>query len=437
MKQRRFDYKVNKNTQNTPSPRHSKTKSESSEKRGIQIIILSFIALTVVSYYILDSVRPKPQATQLKGSHDIPDISHFLIMNKDNEESKSLHSIVMVTYHRHIHLVLLSYFPSDLSFDGKRSINQHYRENGAEGVVEQFQDHFKLTFLFLTLHNSFYQKMSQVLKSVKVYARNTNNLIVPFHLLKKIDNETKLYLAQGENLVKYLLFDQKANDLKTIEKKKVLLLHTLLAFLSKSQALAKTLNGASIAARDVGETNIPANRIKSYQEALLKIKLLNVYTYPYRFKKKNHLFLLQEHPSDNYPRLIESIQNRYNRGSPYTAKDYLNELQSLNVIPSDKKIVVNVIDFSGRKNQYSSALRSYFSSHNLKLLYSQGRRNQVIEKSYLIDAGHNLEKLNYVKGVLRVTKVYNSVDQKNEAIDLIFVMGKDFNVSSGHNGMNN
>ncbi len=275
--------------------------------------------------------------------------------------------------------------------------------------------------------------MSQKLNSVKVYARNTNNLIVLSQLLDKINGQSKLYRVQGKNLVKYLLFDQKANDPKAIETKKVLLLHTLMAFLSKGQALTKTLNGASITKEDVGETNIPTNQLKSYQEALLRVKLLNVYTYPYRFKKKNSLFIIQKPPSDNYPKLIESIQNRYNRGLPYTAKDYLNELQSLNFIPSDKKIVVNVIDFSGRKNQYSSALRSYFNSHNLKVLYSQGRKNQTVEKSYLIDVGHNLEKLNYVKGVLRISEVYNSVDQTNESIDLIFVMGKDFNVSSGSN----
>ncbi|HEO64258.1 MAG TPA: hypothetical protein ENI73_00155 [Spirochaetes bacterium] len=432
MKQRRFDYKVNKNTQNTPSPRHSKTKSDFSEKRGLQIIIISFIALTIASYYILDRVRPETPPSHQKEGHNIPDLSHFLIMNKANGESKSLHSVVMVTYHRHTHLTLLSYFPSGLALDGKISINQHYRENGAKRVVKEFQDHFKLTFLFLTLHDSFYQKMSQELKSVKVYARNTNNLIVPFQLLDKINDGSKLYLAQGKNLVKYLLFDQKTNNSKTIEKKKVLLLHTLMGLLSEGEALAKALKGASITKRDVGETNIPANQFKSYQEALLKVKLLNVYTYPYRFKKKNSLFLLKENPSDNYLKLIKSIQNRYNRGSPYTAKDYLNELQSLDFIPSNKKIVVNVVDFSGRRNQYSSALRSYFNSHNLKILYSQGRRNQTIEKSYLIDVGHNLEKLNYVKGVLRVSKVYNSVDQKNESIDLIFMMGKDFNVSSGN-----
>lgn len=422
MKQKKIDYKI----KNGYSKKKSKSHKSPRTSSGLYLVIIAFIVLTTSSYYLLNNIKKKVyQKKAVSFLLNLPPLNHFLLINESKIKKRGLNSVVMLTFHRDTKTTILSFFPSEASFDKKYSLAHYYIKNGVQGLLNQFQNFFNISFHYLVLFENFYEKTSQRYKNVLVHLETKKNLVFHYSLLKPSKNTKNLYLIKGKNLIKYLLFHQQSKNLSSIKSKRVRLLYTITTFLSSGNQLVNKLKNDPKRETYFGSSNLSLTKSIPFLKALSVIKPVNIFSYPFTFKKRRKIFFLKTKSKD-YLQFIHSSITDYKQTYTFNTQYYLQVMQSLGFIDIKKKIRLKILNHSGRDYQYSSStFKTFFHILNLDII-SYLDDKQPITKSYLINSSHNLEMTNYVQGVLRINKVYNSGNRVNPFYDLILIMGKDF-----------
>ncbi|MDH4128979.1 MAG: hypothetical protein OEV44_09515 [Spirochaetota bacterium] len=425
MKRNKIDYKIKKSNYTIIKKTKSIKDARTNKYSGIYIIIVAFFALTVLSVYLLQDIKKlKKNMPSHKTAlpKNIPEILYYLLINETSE--KELGSVVMFTLHRDSKILILSYLPSEVTFDKKHSLSYYYKSKGANELLKQFKTIFDASFYYITLSTNFYEKTSSILKNVIVHLENKKELTIPYSMLDKKDNKS-LYYISGNNLINYLDLEKKTSNLSLIQTKGTRLLYTIMAYLSSEKEILNILNNKMLISKHILGSNIPQKLLESLIKVIAKIKLTNVYSYPFSFTKKaSDIYLDSSYKQ--YFQFIQFIKTRYEQKNNFSPGHYLQIIKSLGSISTGKKIRLKVIDQSGRGYQYSSpSFNSFFNILNLDVLVYNEEKD-ILNNSYIVNSIHNLEILNYVKGALKINLVYESAARSNPFFDLILVIGKDF-----------
>ena len=410
MKQKKIDYKIKKNSPPLITKK-SKKKVEGNEStggKGLFIIFFAFLALTAVSYYLLRDIKTVPEPIIDKVYKDLPIYSHLIVLN---ESENQLSSVVLITFHRDKQKLVLTYFPSEITMSNNKTLHDEYKSNGVKGVLFQFQkyfqDFFKGTFHYILVKKMFYTKISSQLRNVNLYKEGDKRLIVNENWLDNGSSQN-FYSVHGENLIKYLKLNERSRTLSSISSKRIRLLYTVISFLSNKNDLSGVLNADSKRDSYFKMSSFSDKEREGFLKVLKFLRLENIYTYPLSIRQHKKSFTLSS-----------------------SAREYFQFLQTPARQPKiGKKMRVKIIDQSGGGNRIENidrTFKSYFHNVlNLKIVNYEYKGSDVINKSYLININHNLEVLNYAKGVLRIGTFYHSAHQGSKYYDLILVMGKDF-----------
>ncbi|MDH5681185.1 MAG: hypothetical protein OEZ36_06345, partial [Spirochaetota bacterium] len=413
--------------------RRGKSTEKSVLGGGFFIILLSVGILVGVYYWVDYLYRDKTiKKAEIIPETGIPeDLSHILLLNEESASRQKLNSVVMLGFHQPSRLLIVSYFPPDSSLDKKRSLEHYYGQGGADSILREFKKSFGLNFSYVTVNRNFYERLSRNVEPVYIYMKNNQDLVFADKYLLRSAKDKNIYSLSGENLSRYLLFDNKWRNDYINYIKRVRMLHAVKSFLVSGRAITdKTgnLKPGFDRARAGGWTlshDLTQKESSRLIRALRGLKQENIISYPFRFKR--HRQYLEVRPeSRRYLQLISFIKTRYRQKVSFTPKHYLEIVRALGQAHKENPIRLKIIDRSGRGYQYTSqSFRGFFELLNLKIVnYQDGVES--LKESYIVNSNHNIEMSSYVQGALRVGRAYNSAHKARAYHDVLLIMGKDF-----------
>ncbi len=442
MKQRKFDYKIKKSEKISESPRNKHKYPTPRPKKylGLFIIITVFLTTLVIAYYtdFFKGFKSAPIKKDITFKKIISHINHFLIFNVTTEHENKLDSVVMVSFFQGSNNIVLSFFPSNLSLDNNHTLDYYFKGEGASGLSAHFFNYFKLPFQYINISEKFYAKASREIKNIIVSSQDKNHLSVPDRILKDIHKNKQLFLIEGKNINSYLMLNNQPNTVDQMNTKRNHFLHMMMSFFYHGQELSSKwrflydqIISQSPNVKDI-HSNLSDHSKKILLESLNNIKLVNVFTYPFILKYIQNKFIFTS-DSSHYKHFLQFIKTRIDEGKSFTARHYHKIIQSIDRNIIQNNVRIKIIDRSGRGNQSEQpSFRRYFNFLNCDII-SYYHEKKSIDESYLINTGYNHEVLSYIKGIMRINRVYDSVDYQNKSYDLILVIGKDFpEISSGN-----
>lgn len=420
MKQRRFDYKVKKGSQQKYRPvKPTKKGPSSSSNKGLLVIVIAFIFFLLLSWYILSKINTPTPTTE----SNIPPVSHFLLINDNSRgNNKSLHSVVMATLHRDSESIFLSYFPEKLSLNNQETLNYYYKNDGALGVMRQFGSIVSNEIVyFCVIKKELYSKIFPDLNEVKLWKDSQANLIVENNILKADEDDGQLFNISGLDILKYLQYNKETRTTADIVGKKNRMLYVVDKILSGNQRNVQRLVGAYHS--DFLDHNFSIADGREYQHYFNSAKKLMVLNLPLEYKAEQNKFKLKL-SQGRYKSAIKEVDERSNRKLGLNAKDYLRVVRKIDPAV-ESSIEVKIIDRSNRGDQsqiptFLQYYRKFFRVDSYIL-----QTDYFVDKSYIVNVKHKMELVNYARMALNIQDYYNSAKPKEEEYDLIIVLGKD------------